>query len=112
MGAMQSRCPSSGGRGVEDAAPYGGCETKAAACGVTGVVPDAYQWCAGCAREIGCVGLWARGWRAVINVGKIGRAERLRLTRLGNLATTVHRGRRTLQAAAKPALRHMAQREW
>ena len=40
MGAMQSRCPSSYARGVEDAAPYGGCETNAAAYDVTGVVPS------------------------------------------------------------------------
>ena len=31
---------SSGGRGVEDAAPYGGCETYSAAYDVTGVVPS------------------------------------------------------------------------
>ncbi len=37
---MQSRCPSSYARGVEDAAPYGGCETNAAAYDVTGVVPS------------------------------------------------------------------------
>ena len=40
MGAMQSRCPSSYARGVEDAAPYGGSETNAAAYDVTGVVPS------------------------------------------------------------------------
>ena len=34
--APDRRRPSSGGRGVEDAAPYGGCETYAAACRVTG----------------------------------------------------------------------------
>ena len=33
--ASDRRHPSSGARGVEDAAPYGGCETYAAACKVT-----------------------------------------------------------------------------
>ena len=37
---MQSRCPSSYARGVEDAAPYGGSGTNAAAYDVTGVVPS------------------------------------------------------------------------
>ena len=37
VGAPDQRRPSSYGRGVEDAAPYGGCETYADACRVTGV---------------------------------------------------------------------------
>ena len=74
------------------------------------MVPDAYQWCAGCAREIGCVGLWAGVWRAVINGGKIGRAERLRLMRLGNPANTGRRGRRPLRAVARHTLRDAMKR--
>ena len=35
--APDRRRPSSGGRGVEDAAPYGGCETKVAAYDTAGV---------------------------------------------------------------------------
>ncbi len=36
--------------------PTGWRETKAAAYDTAGAVPDAYQWCAGCARGIGYVG--------------------------------------------------------
>ena len=69
-----------------------------------------HQWCAGCARGIGCVGRWTRGWRAVENAGVIGHAGHPQPSRPGNLATTVHRGRCTLRATAKPALRHTSQR--
>ena len=69
--------------------------------------PRAYQWCAGCARGIAYVGLWARGRRTVENVGRIGHAQRLRLTQPGGHTTAGRRGRRPLRAAAKRTLRHM-----
>ena len=50
------------------------------------------------------------GSRIVVNAGVVGQARRLRLTRPGGLAATVHRGRCTLRACAKPALRHTTQR--
>ena len=50
--------------------------------------------------------------RAVVNTGTIGHAGRPRQRCPGGHVTTVHRGRCTLQAAAKPALRNMTQRAW
>ena len=70
----------------------------------------ASQWCAGCARGIGCVGRWTRGRRTVCLVVKIGRAERLRLMRLGNPANTGRRGRRPLRAVARHTLRDAMKR--
>ena len=60
---------------------------------------------------------WMRGAvdvtvRAVVDAGAIGHAERPRQRCPGGHVTTVHRGRCTLQAAAKPALRNMTQRAW
>ena len=64
-----------------------------------------------CPRDCIC---WAvdRGWRTVGDAGAFGHAGHPRQRCLGGHVTMVHRGRCTLQAAAKPALRHMAQREW
>ena len=69
-----------------------------------------HQWCAGCARGIAYVGLWTRGGRTVENAGAIGHAGHPRQRCPGGHATAVHRGRCTLHAAAKPALRHTSQR--
>ena len=88
---------SSNGRGVEDAAPYGGCETNAAACRVTGTFAPRLPMVRGlCPRDFI---RWAENVtvRTASNVGATGHAQRLRLTRPGGHSTTVHRGRCTLR---------------
>ena len=69
----------------------------------------AQKWCAGGARGIAYVGRWTLGWRTAGGVGAIRHAQRLRLTRPGGHATTVHRGRCTLRVGAKQTLRRIWQ---
>ena len=68
------------------------------------------KWCAGCARGI-CI-RWAvdGGGRAVGDTGATRQAQRVRLTRLGNPASTGRRGRRPLRAVARRTLRHTTRR--
>ena len=101
---------SSGARDVEDAASYGGRETKAAAYDTAGAVPSRLPMVRGLRPRDMMRGAVVGGGRAVSNVGAVGQAGRLRLTYPGNPATTVHRGRCTLRASAKPTLRHTTQR--
>ena len=97
-------------RGASRTPPLtGGCETKVAACWTTDKALTSHQLCAGCARDIVCVGLWTRGRRTVCIVVKIGHAEQMRLTRPGGHAAAAHRGRCALRAVAKRPLRHMTQ---
>ena len=101
---------SSGARGVGDAAPYGGCVTCAAAYGAADAVPSRLPMVRGrCPRY--CI-RWVMdgGGYTVVNAGAVGQAERLRLTRPGNIATAGRRGRRPLRATARRRSRHIGQR--
>ena len=96
---------SSNGRDVEDAAPYGGCETNAAACRVTGTFAPRLPMVRGlCPRDFI---RWVvdGGGRDLGDVGAVGHAQRLRLTRPGGHSTAAHRGRCALRATAKRTLR-------
>ena len=46
----------------------------------------------------------------MVNAGAVGQAERVRLTRPGNIATAGRRGRRPLRATARRRSRHIGQR--
>ena len=99
-------------RGVEDAAPYGGCETFAAAWKATDAVTPRVPM------ERGLRPRYYIRWtvevtvRTVGNTGAIGHASHPRQRCPSGHTTAAHRGWCALRAVAKRTLRHMTQLVW